>query len=108
MKKMGAEGQAEALAIEPCPATEPADRPGRMKGEGGSVRNGASRLVTGTFRHTSGEVYDLKLESESKPIGVTASHPFWSVDRNGWVSAVDLEIGETLKTLDVDPRIWLR
>ena len=46
-----------------------------------------------------GEVYDLKLESESKPIGVTATHPFWSVDREAWVSAIDLEIGERLKTL---------
>ena len=47
----------------------------------------------------SGEIYDLKLESENKPIGVTDLHPFWSVDRNAWVPAIDLEIGETLKTL---------
>ena len=83
MPEMGVEGQAEVLAIEPCAPLE--------EGEG--------RLVTGTFKHTSGEVYDLKLESESKPIGVTATHPFWSVDREAWVSAIDLEIGETLKTL---------
>ena len=79
MPEMGVEG----LAIEPCPPLE--------EGEG--------RLVTGTFRHTSGEVYDLKLASESKPLGVTATHPFWSVDRNAWMSAIDLRIGETLKTL---------
>ncbi len=83
MPEMGVEGLAEVLAIEPCPPLE--------EGEG--------RLVTGTFKHTSGEVYDLKLASESKPLGVTATHPFWSVDRNAWVSAIDLEIGETLKTL---------
>jgi hypothetical protein len=83
MPEMGVEGQAEVLAIEPCPTLE--------EGEG--------RLVTGTFKHTSGDVYDLKLESESKPIGVTATHPFWSVDREAWVSAIDLEIGERLKTL---------
>ena len=69
MPEMGVEGLAEVLAIEPCPPLE--------EGEG--------RLVTGTFRHTSGEVYDLKLESESKPIGVTATHPFWSlIERNGF------------------------
>ncbi len=84
MPEMGVEGLAEVLAIEPCPPLE--------EGEG--------RLVTGTFRHTSGEVYDLKLESESNPIGVTATHPFWSVDREEWISAIDLEIGETLKTLE--------
>jgi len=83
MPEMGVEGLAEVLAIEPCPPLE--------EGEG--------RLVTGTFKHTSGPVYDLKLESESKSIGVTATHPFWSVDREAWVSAIDLEIGETLKTL---------
>ena len=80
---MGVCGQAEVLAIEPC----------------SSLEEGEGRLVTGTFKHTSGEVYDLKLESESEPIGITAMHPFWSVDREAWVSAIDLEIGETLKTL---------
>ena len=84
MPEMGVEGLAEVLAIEPCPPLE--------EGEG--------RLVTGTFATPSGEVYDLKLESESKPIGVTATHPFWRVDRREWVSAIDLEIGETLKTLE--------
>jgi hypothetical protein len=72
LPEMGVEGSAEVLAVVPCPPLE--------EGEG--------RLVTGTFRHTSGEVYDLKLESESMPIGVTATHPFWSVDRNGWFSVV--------------------
>ena len=81
MPEMGACGQAEVLAIEPC----------------SSLEEGEGRLVTGTFKHTSGEVYDLKLESEF--IGVTTMHPFWSVDREAWVSAIDLEIGETLKTL---------
>ena len=83
MPEMSVEGQAEVLAIEPCPPLEP--------GEG--------RLITGAFRHASGEVYDLKLAGESKPIGVTATHPFWSCDRNTWVSAIDLHTGETLKTL---------
>lgn len=31
---------------------------------------------------------------------VGGSHPFWSVSRGGWVSELDLEIGETLKTLE--------
>ena len=80
---MGARGFAHVMAIEPCPP----------------LGQGAGRIVTGTFCHTSGEVYDLKLESESNAIGVTSTHPFWSLDRNAWVSAIDLKIGETLKTL---------
>jgi hypothetical protein len=83
MKEMAVVGLAEVLAIEPCPPLE----------------EGKGRLVTGTFHHPSGEVYDLKLASESKPLGVTATHPFWSCDRNDWVSAINLRIGETLKTL---------
>ncbi len=83
MPEMGACGEAEVLDIGPAQVYD--------------VRPG---LVTGTFRHTSGEVYDLKLESESKPIGVTGSHPFWSVSRGSWVSVLDLQIGETLKTLE--------
>ncbi|QDU93267.1 DNA/RNA non-specific endonuclease [Lignipirellula cremea] len=91
MPEMGAEGLAEVLAIEPAPEIEPLPA---------GCDPSEYRLVTGTFKHTSGEVYDLKLASESKPIGVTGSHPFWSVDREAWVSVLDLEIGETLKTLD--------
>jgi len=91
MPHMGAEGLAEVLSIDPAPEIEPLPE---------GCDPSEYRLVTGTFRHTSGEVYDLKLASESKPIGVTGSHPFWSVDRETWVSVLDLEIGETLKTLE--------
>ncbi len=84
MQDMGLYGEADVLAIRPIAAFEPGD----------------GRLVTGVFRHTQAEVYDLQLASESSPIGVTGSHPFWSVDRNAWVAAIDLEIGERLKTID--------
>ena len=83
MPEMGVEGEAEVLAIGPAQVYD--------------VRPG---LVTGTFRHTSGDVYDLELGSEAKPIGVTGTHPFWSVDREAWISVLELEIGETLKTLE--------
>lgn len=82
LPEMGARGYARVMAINPSP---PVDMSGADDPTG--------RLVTGTFRHSSGNVYDLKLESEREPIGVTATHPFWSVDRNGWVSAIDLCIG---------------
>jgi hypothetical protein len=83
---MGVRGWARVIEINPCPPLElPGTGPHR------------SQLVTGTFRHSSGEVYDLKLQSEPKVIGVTGSHPFWSMDRDDWVSANDLRIGETLK-----------
>ncbi len=84
MPEMSAVGLADVIAIEPCPEIQP----------------GPGRLCTGTFQHTAGIVLDLKVASESKPIGVTPTHPFWSVSRGDWVAAGDLEIGETLKTLN--------
>jgi hypothetical protein len=41
-------------------------------------------------------VYDLQVEGEAQPIGVTGTHPFWSPDRNGWVGAGELRLGERL------------
>ncbi len=84
MPEMSAVGLADVIAIEPCPEIQP----------------GPGRLVTGTFCHTAGIVLDLKVESESKPIGVTPTHPFWSVSRQDWVAAGELRIGEGLETLN--------
>lgn len=84
MSHMGADGIAEVLAIEDCP----------------EIRPGEGKLITGLFRHSGGIVYDLKLAGEEEPIGVTGTHPFWSMDRQDWISVADLEIGETLKAAD--------
>lgn len=83
MPEMGVKGEADVLAIEPCPEIEP----------------GPGRIVTGTFAHTAGEVYDLKVAGEPKPLGVTGAHPVWSLDRDTWVPAAELRIGENVKTL---------
>jgi hypothetical protein len=45
-------------------------------------------------------VYDLVVEGEPKPIGVTSSHPFWSVDRQAWVPVGELSMGERLLARD--------
>ncbi|MFQ5705736.1 MAG: SEC-C domain-containing protein [Gemmatimonadales bacterium] len=50
LPEMGARGWARVVAINSCPPFELGD----TQGAGG-------RFVTGTFRHSSGEVYDLKL-----------------------------------------------
>lgn len=87
LPEMGAEGPAEIIAIAPCPQIESANEPGR-------------RLVTSVFRHTSNEVVDLEIQGRDTPIGTTSNHPFWSVDREGFVPAGDLRIGERLKRAD--------
>ena len=43
---------------------------------------------------------DLRLTGLPEPIGTTATHPFWSLDRGGWTPAGELRPGERLQTLD--------
>jgi hypothetical protein len=67
----GIEGEAEVLAIGPCPPIPP----------------GPGRVVTGVFRHESAEIVDVAVEGLDEPIGTTANHPFWSEDRQAFVRA---------------------
>jgi hypothetical protein len=89
LEHVGIRGEAKVTAIDPCPPIP--------KEEG--------RLVTGTFRHSRAWVYDLTLEGEERPIGVTGRHPFWSVDSSDWVPVSDLRIGERLRGLNGTPRV---
>src|SRR4051794_33901117 len=84
MPEMGVRGHALVTAIEPCP----------------EIPQGEGRLVTGTFHHSRGIVYDLWVEGEEEPIGVTGTHPFWSADREDWVPAKELKEGERLQGLE--------
>ncbi|MDB5390736.1 MAG: hypothetical protein JWM11_6382, partial [Planctomycetaceae bacterium] len=80
--ELGIDGPAKVLSIAPCPTIEP--------GEG--------RVVTGTFRHSSADVIDLYVSSETKPIGATRNHPFWSETRQKFVPAGRLNKNELLRT----------
>ena len=75
---------ATVVSIDECPA--------EIEGEG--------RLVTGRFEHSSAEVLNLYVEGEQTPIGTTASHPFWSQDRQAFVSAELLTATERLRLED--------
>lgn len=83
--EMGVEGPTKVLSVKP------------MKPKKSKPRNGLS-VVTGTFKHSSANVLDLKLESEAEPIGVTYSHPFRSADRKDWIAAGELKVGERVET----------
>jgi hypothetical protein len=83
LPEMGCEGQASIVAIEPCPELE----------------LGSGRLVTGLFRHSAGQLYDLSLDGSGDPIGITALHPVWSVDARAWISASELVAGARLTGL---------
>jgi hypothetical protein len=80
LPEMGAVGWAEVRAVEPCPPLE----------------EGAGRRVTGWFRHTAAEVWALRIEGEARPLGVTPPHPMWCPDRNAWVRAGELRVGDRL------------
>jgi len=66
----------------------------RMKGD----KVGGAGTVTGTFKHTASDILNLQLQGEKKLIGVTPAHPFRSADRNVWVGAGQLKIGERVMT----------
>lgn len=81
LEEMGVCGPAEVLAVEPVLVS--------LHGEG--------RMVTGTFRHSDGDVGELRVWGEPEPIGVTAGHLFWSADRQDWVPVGELQPGETVE-----------
>lgn len=57
-----------------------------------------SRPITGKFEHESSDIYYLLFDNNTKPLGVTGSHPIWSIDKNDWKEAKELKIGEKVKT----------
>mgnify|MGYP001826072037 CR=1 FL=1 len=83
LPELDAAGFARVSSVSPCP----------------DIPNGPGQLVLSTFHHASAEVCDVTISGAS-PIGVTIRHPVWSVDREDWISARELEPGETLEAID--------
>ncbi len=78
----GIDGNAQVLAIDPCP----------------EIRPGGGRVVTGTFLHQARSTITLTIAGQSEPIECTGNHPFWSEDRQAFVRADSLHPNETLRT----------
>ncbi|MBI1313419.1 hypothetical protein GC176_19185 [bacterium] len=76
------------------------------------IETGDGQVVTATFHHSSGDVIDLTVEgirsgragSEPETIGTTGNHPFWSVDRQEYVQAGQLDVGERVLTFSGDTK----
>jgi hypothetical protein len=99
MPEIGANGTFHVLSVEPI-----------LTDALSQLANGSHRVI-GRFVHHNAEVRDLTFEGESEPLGVTATHPIWSVTRNAWIAAGDFKIGEeaqtatgTAKLLSIVPR----
>ena len=55
--------------------------------------------MTGTFTHeTANNLLDVYVAGLDKPIGTTTNHPFWSEDRQAFVHAGWLNVGERVRT----------
>ena len=78
----GIDGNANVLAIDPCP----------------EIPSGAGRVVTGTFLHQARSTITLTIAGQREPIACTGNHPFWSEDRQTFVRADSLQPNETLRT----------
>ena len=91
LPEMGVAGEYQAMSIEPFAE--------RSVGGGG--------LVTGCFRFSRGVICDLRIEGETEVIGVTGLHPIWSEDRQDWITAGELRVGERLQRADGSTAVLL-
>lgn len=92
LSELGAFGLADILAIEPSPPIHP----------------GNGNVVTGRFIHEQADIIDLYIEGVIAPIGCTPNHPFWSVERNQFIEAEQLQPNERLKISNGDTVRFLR
>lgn len=90
LPEMGLTGEAIVTNIQAAPA----------------VRSGNGRVVTATFKHSSGDCINLALSSNgtAETIGTTSNHPFWSVDRQDYVQAGSLQLDERVQTYSGDTK----
>jgi hypothetical protein len=82
--EMGIDGDAEVIDVAACPA----------------ITTGPGRVVLMTVTHFNPTVLELTLAGLEKPLEPTAAHRLFSADRNDWVQAQELRVGEHLKTAD--------
>ena len=91
LPEMGVAGEYQVMSIEPFAE--------RSVGGGG--------LVTGCFHFSRGVICDLRIEGEAEVIGVTGLHPIWSEDRQDWITAGELRVGERLQRADGSTAVLL-
>lgn len=68
----------------------------RVKADSRKLKLGKN-LVIGTIKHHYAKVIRLFLIGQKKSIGITPNHPIFSIDRNKWIPAGSVKIGEKLK-----------
>jgi RHS repeat-associated protein len=74
-------GTAEVLAVRPCPPIE----------------QGPGHVVLSTFSHVVPETLRLRFAESDEVLELTADHRLFSIDRQDWVAADALAVGEQLR-----------
>jgi RHS repeat-associated protein len=77
-------GRVEVVAVEACPM----------------IPRGPGRVVTGTFRRADVTgLVEVAVAGLAEPIVGTEGHPFWSEDRQDYIPAAQLHVGERMRML---------
>lgn len=79
---MGVEGWARVEAVAPCPV----------------IAAGSGRVVLGTMTHLNTFLREIRFQGVDPPLRTTASHRFFSEDRQDWASSDELHEGEKLRS----------
>ncbi|MCC6322744.1 MAG: hypothetical protein IT438_15050 [Phycisphaerales bacterium] len=82
LHEVGVQGPALVESLDECPPLNP----------------GLGRLVLATITHLNGAVLTIRLDGTDQVIEPTASHLIYSEDREDWVPAGELRVGEHLRT----------
>lgn len=90
LPEMRVSGMARMVAIQPATTDT------RSSGARALLEQGYFPVLA-AFRHKADEVLNLRFTNGDR-IRTTAPHPFWSLDRNGWLAAEKLHHGERIKT----------
>ncbi|MFZ4544657.1 MAG: polymorphic toxin-type HINT domain-containing protein [Saprospiraceae bacterium] len=90
MPEMGVQGYATLVGLSHYRNTKIL-----ANGEADDDPNYQHSPVTGIFEHQASDLYRLTLSNQDT-IGVTGEHPFYSLDRHGFVNAKELHPGEQL------------
>jgi hypothetical protein len=89
IEELGVEGTATVTAVEPCPP----------------VTSGPGRVVVATINHLNAHVLQLDLKGLDAPLEATKEHPFYSLDRDAWIPAGRLQVGERLATVGGETKL---
>lgn len=85
LPELGAQGSAMVVDMQPCP----------------EIPSGPGHVVLSTFAHpASHEILDLTIgdDQDTETIGVTETHPFWSIESDAFIPAGQLVPGSQVLT----------